>query len=555
MPFFKPKMPPYDPLEWQKKPWPLRIRESCQAWALQGYGSPVSVYLLYLIKIVGYVALWGFFVSFTEGMGDWSKVSEWAFEPIAFQKAILWSMAFEGLGLGCASGPLTARYWPPVGGFLHFFRPGTTKAPLFPKLPILGGITRSYLDVALYTAHYICLFRALIAPELSVELLLPSAILLPILGLADRTVFLAARAEHYWVALVCFLFAEDWLAGCIAVQLAIWIWAAVSKLTHHFPTVVGVMTSNSPTTPFPFIRKLMYKNYPDDLRASNLAYVLAHCGSVIEFAFPITLAFAAGGWPTVAGLILMAAFHAFITSNFPMAVPIEWNVLVVYSGFYLFGENAAVSVLHMSSPILIAFLFIMLVIIPIIGNFFPKWISFLFSMRYYAGNWPYSVWLFRKSDEAHKKLEKLKKSSAWVTDQLAMFYDEGTIVGLLGKVPAFRAMHLQGRALHPLLPNAVDNLEDYEYVDGELVAGISLGWNFGDGHLHDERLLAAIQEQCQFEEGQLRCIFLESQPLFGSGMDWRIVDAKTGPIAKGHVTTQELLERHPWPEHQSESQD
>ncbi|MDF1667651.1 MAG: DUF3556 domain-containing protein, partial [Planctomycetota bacterium] len=513
MSFFSPKPPPYDPLEWQKQPWPIRIRQACEAWAIQGYGSPISVYLLYIIKIFGYMALWAFFVSFTPGLGEIESIGEWAFTPIAFQKAILWSMAFEGLGLGCASGPLTARYWPPIGGVLHFMRPGTTKLPLFPKMPILGGIQRSYLDVALYAAHYVLLFRALIAPELTFELLLPIAIILPILGLADKTIFLASRAEHYYVAVICFLFKEDWIAGCIAIQLAIWIWAAVSKLTHHFPTVVGVMTSNSPTTPFPFIRKLMYRSYPDDLRASKLAYFLAHCGSVIEFAFPIILAVAAGGWPTLVGLIIMATFHAFITSNFPMAVPIEWNVLVVYSGFYLFGEHAAVSFLHLQSPILIVFLFTMLVIIPTIGNFFPKWISFLFSMRYYAGNWPYSVWLFSKEAGAQKKLnDTLKKSSAAVTEQLAILYDESTIAGLLGKVPAFRAMHLQGRALHPLLPQAVDDLEAYEYVDGELVAGLALGWNFGDGHLHDERLLSAIQQQCHFEEGQLRCIFLESQP-------------------------------------------
>ena len=46
--------------------------------------------------------------------------------------------------------------------------------------------------------------------------------------------------------------------------------------------------------------------------------------------------------------------------------------------------------------------------------------------------------------------------------------------------------------LQRLLPNAVDRLGDYEYVDGELVAGMVLGWNFGDGHLHSEELLQAL---------------------------------------------------------------
>ncbi len=39
----------------------------------------------------------------------------------------------------------------------------------------------------------------------------------------------------------------------------------------------------------------------------------------------------------------------------------------------------------------------------------------------------------------------------------------------------FRLMHLHGRALVELVPQAVDRLEDYEWVDGELIAGLALG--------------------------------------------------------------------------------
>src|SRR5206468_3131669 len=119
-------------------------------------------------------------------------------------------------------------------------------------------------------------------------------------------------------------------------------------------------------------------------------------------------------------------------------------------------------------------------------------------------------------------------------------------VGLLSKLMGFRMMHLHGRALARLLPKAVDRLEDYEYLDGEVIAGLVLGWNFGDGHLHDEALLRAIQEQCGFEEGELRCIFVESQPLGRSTLDYRVVDAKTGLIEEGQVDVAELRARQPW---------
>jgi hypothetical protein len=186
-----------------------------------------------------------------------------------------------------------------------------------------------------------------------------------------------------------------------------------------------------------------------------------------------------------------------------------------------------------------------LVGLPLLGNLFPRLVSFLVSMRYYAGNWAFSLWLFK--GESYRKLDRLTKSAGWVHDQLSRFYDRRTAVGLVGKVIAFRAMHLHGRALQTLIPKAVDRIEDYEWADGELVAGLALGWNFGDGHLHDEGLLEAIQAQCGFEEGELRCIFVESQPLFGSTLEWRVADAKSGIRERGAIEVRRLIELQPWP--------
>jgi hypothetical protein len=240
----------------------------------------------------------------------------------------------------------------------------------------------------------------------------------------------------------------------------------------------------------------------------------------------------------------MVALHAFITSNVPMGVPIEWNVMVVYGGFALFWAHPDVPISAIGSPVLAAFLAVMLVGLPIFGNLFPERLSFLLSMRYYAGNWAYSVWLFR--GEAYRKLARLKASSRWIYDQLGRFYDRPTAVGMVSAVMGFRLMHLHGRALPLLVPKAVDRLEDYEWMDGELVAGLALGWTFGEGHLHHEQLLASIQAQCGFDEGELRCIFVESQPLGRSTLAYRIADAKTGAIESGALWVAELRTRHPW---------
>jgi len=453
-------------------------------------------------------------------------------------------MVFEGLGLGCGFGPLTGHYFPPMGGFLHFLRPGTTKLAVFPRLPLLGGTRRSWLDVGLYLALVVLTFRALVAPSLGAALIVPIVVLVPIVGLADRTIFLALRAEHYWTTLVCFAFAGNWIAGAKAVQIALWFWAGFSKLNHHLPTVVCVMTSNSPVLRLPWLRRKMYKRFPDDLRPSQLAVAMSHAGTALELSVPIIMLLSPGGPSLVVGIILMLVLHTFITSNVPLGVPIEWNVMVVYGTFALFWAHPDVTVLDLGSPALAVFLAIMLVGAPLFGNLFPARLSFLLAMRFYAGNWAYGIWLFR--GDSYRKLDKLTKASPWVYDQLDRFYDRPTSIGLVGKVMGFRLMHLQGRALPVLIPKAVDRLEDYEYVDGEIVAGIVLGWNFGDGHLHREPLLAAVQDQCGFLPGELRCIFVEGQPFGKATMAYRIHDAATGLLEAGTLDVNAMRQRQPW---------
>lgn len=540
-----PLRPPYDPIAWSKAPLGERLQMVCRAWALDGYGTPLAVYLVYVVKVGLYVGGWWLACTRTPGMPA-AAITSWWLSPIAFQKAILWSMLFEIVGLGCGSGPLTGRYHPPLGGALYFLRPGTTKLPPFPRLPWLGGYRRTWLDAALYLALCTSLIRALAAPALGFGELAPVAALLPILGLADRTPFLAARAEHYWVTVLCFVFAGNWIAGAKAVQLALWFWAGVSKLNHHFPAVVCVMTSNSPVLRSRWLRERMYQRFPDDLRPSRLAVVMAHFGTFLELTVPLVLLAGDGGTLTLVGLVMMLMLHGHITSNVPMGVPIEWNVLVVYGAFFLFYEHAAVSLLALGSTPLAAFLVFALVIVPLAGNLFPEHFSFLLAMRYYAGNWAYSVWFFE--NESYEKLERhLAKSSAWVYHQLARFYDESTAIGLVGKVVAFRAMHLHGRALQLLVPETVAGLTNPQWVDGEIVAGMVLGWNFGDGHLHQDQLLDAVQRQCRFEPGELRCLFVESQPLFGKKMSYRIADAADGILARGELDVDHLRTLQPWP--------
>jgi hypothetical protein len=205
-------------------------------------------------------------------------------------------------------------------------------------------------------------------------------------------------------------------------------------------------------------------------------------------------------------------------------------------------------VYDLRSPLLGVILVAGLVVMPIAGNMFPQQISFLPAMRYYAGNWASSLWCFR--DGAEDTLEaRTVKSSALVINQLAKLYDRATAELVADKVPgAFRAMHLHGRALNGLLPRAIKNQADYSIRDGEIIAGPLIGWNFGEGHLHNEQLLAAVQRRCHFEDGDLRVIMLEGQPIHRKEQAYRIVDAKSGLIEAGYVAVADMLSRQPWPE-------
>jgi hypothetical protein len=443
------------------------------------------------------------------------------------------------------SGPLGFHIWPPFTAFLHFLRPGTTKLAPFPQLPLFGGIRRTWFDVALYAAFITALLRALTAVEIDTARLWPIVVLLPLCGLADKTIILAARVEHHFAMIVCFLSAS-WLAACKAVQLAVWFWAGVSKLTVAFGYVIPVMTVNNPLLKSPALRRRMFVSYPDDLTPSRLGKAMAHAGTFLEFAAPLTLIFVSEPGPLlVLGLVFVVLLHGFILSNMPAGAVFEWNLVSLYAAFFLFAGYPQVTIFDIDSLALALFLVVGLLVLPLLGNLVPSQVSFLVAMRYYAGNWPWNAWLFR--GDSHRKLDKLKRSSPLLREQLERFAPQEAAT-MDSRGMAFRSLHLQGRALGLLLPKALGGapFEEYHYVDGETVAASALGWNFGDGHLCDERLLACIQEQCGFEDGELRAIMVESQPLLGSTLHWRIVDAKRGLIEEGYVHLDDLARRAPW---------
>ncbi|MDR0345247.1 MAG: DUF3556 domain-containing protein [Nocardiopsaceae bacterium] len=558
----QPDLPDLDYPSWRAQTRSQRVRTMVVHWADKGFGTPDAVYLLYILKIAGYIAAAIFFVVLTPGVGGLAGIGRWWAEPIVFEKFVLWNLLFEVLGLGCGFGPLTLRFLPPLGSFLYWLRPGTIRLPPWPAtMPGTRGTTRTMLDVVLYAGVLAAAVSALLAPGsrglgglpgqvglISPARLWPLIILLPLLGLRDKAIFLAARPEVYGtLVLVLLLPGTDMIATAKLFLLLLWWGAATSKLNRHFPFVVSVMMANNPLWRVKALKRRLFESYPDDMRPSGLSRALAHGGTVVEFTVPLLLVLSRGGIVTAVAATIMVLFHLNILTSIPLGVPLEWNVFMIFGVLFLFVHYASVGPMAISHPLPAAALLALVVGLIIAGNLFPERISFLPAMRYYAGNWDTSVWCL--TEAAVAKIEaRVKKASALPAAQLARLYDERTTDLLLHKGIAFRAMHSHGRALYGLVPRLCGPSHETAYAptEGEVIAGMALGWNFGDGHLHNAQLISALQERCRFDEGELRVVVVHAQPMLRQRQHYQLIDAATGVFEEGHVAVADMLARQPW---------
>jgi hypothetical protein len=572
MGFLSPAPPPFELEEWKRKPHLARIKPLVQDWGENGFGSPSAVYLLYALKLVVYAGGALLAISTTPGLGGIGDFGDWWTQPIVFEKFAVWTLLWEILGLGAGSMPLSFRFLPPIGGPLYWLRPGTVRLPPWPdKVPLTAGTRRTWLDVALYIAvlasGLYLLFGSGVQnsvnvgdPSLLQLILVPGvrhldpagiAVLLgflALLGLRDKVSFLGARPEIYATMLAVGLFApSQWIVAWQFVFIFIWWGAASSKLNRHFPFVVSVMISNAPLVGSKALKRKLWRDFPEDMRPSRLSAAIAHFGTVQEFGWPLLLLTVNNDTVRTVAIVGMILFHLNITSMFPLAVPLEWNIFMIFGTLFLFGHYGDVPLTSLDDPLLIAAIAIVCLGLPVLGNFRPDKVSFLPSMRYYAGNWATTQWLFRKGSGAEARLdERIEKPARLVGEQVAQIYDRETADFLLNKGLAFRSMHSHGRALNALLPHAVDDVEAYDAREGELFSNVVNGWNFGDGHFHGRQLLEAVQERCEFAPGEVRVITLESEAVGSGRQHYAIYDAATGLVEEGSVAVADMVERQPW---------
>jgi Transmembrane protein of unknown function (DUF3556) len=563
MGFVQPNLPVVDMTEWSKKPRAERVVPMVRHIAENGFGTPLIMHVMYGIKIALYILGAWLFAWSTNGIDGFTNVAAWWTEPIVFEKAVLYTMLFEVVGLGCCFGPLAGRYFPPMGSILYWLRPGTIRLPPWPdRVPLTKGNDRTPFDALLYGILLGLLVLGLVSdgsgpiPALGTAIgILPRwqtvAILtvLAVIGMRDKVIFLAARGEVYAPLALVFLFpGADVVVGAKVVFMVIWLGAATSKLNRHFPFVISTMLANNPFIPSGALKRALFKRYPDDLRPSGLAGFIAHFSTAVEGLVPPVLFLSHGGWPTTIAAFVMIVFHLNILLAFPMGVPLEWNVFMIFGVLWLFVAHARLGLSDLANPLPVAILFTVIAGTVVIGNLLPRKVSFLPGMRYYAGNWDTTVWCVKPSaDEKfrigsralgpmyHLQLERLYKTKEEVLVPIHLAF-------------AFRGMNTHGRALYTLVHRALAGYDedDYNLCEGENLCAMVLGWNFGDGHMHNECLIDALQQRCGFEPGDVRVVILDAQPIHIQRQEYRLVDAATGEFERGYVDVDDMVTTQPW---------
>lgn len=569
MPFLTPDVPPVDPAEFRTRPHQERIKEMAKFWSEFGFGTQKMVHAIYIVKLLvlyigGGVAL----ATLTSDVGGPFAVTSWWNEPIVYQKLILWTLFLELVGVGGTWGPLAAHFKPMTGGISYWARPNTIRLPPWPgKVPLTSGDNRSIVDVLIYLATLASFLVAAASGPVQIagfayEIVNPtlmgiSLVLLILCGLRDKTLFLAARGEQYLPVLVLSALAgtvitgTDLIVGAKLAIVCVWVGASISKMNAHFENVVPPMVSNAPFAP-KFIKRAHYRSVAnEDLKPSKLAWFMAHVlGTTAELVVPLTLLLSTSWTLTIIAVFCMVAFHLFITQTFPLAVPLEWNLLYAYIAVLLFAGFPAgegYGVMDLSQPWMLPVFAAALLFFPILGNLRPDLVSFLPAMRQYAGNWASATWAFAPGAEAKlNQLTRPAKNQYWQLTE-GMGFEPDVAEMTLDMTLAWRSMHSQGRGLFSVMQKYLrSGYEGYTLREAEFCCNAIIGWNFGDGHLHDDQLIHAIQKRVNFAPGEFVIVWVESQPIHKPTQEYFVMDAALGIVERGTWLVSDCVSQQPW---------
>ena len=131
--------------------------------------------------------------------------------------------------------------------------------------------------------------------------------------------------------------------------------------------------------------------------------------------------------------------------------------------------------------------------------------------------------------------------------QLAAIYGEREAEVVMAQTLGWRAMHSQGRGLNSVMINALGaDIDTYTLLEAEFACNAIVGFNFGDGHLHDRRMIEAVQKRCRFAPGEFIAVWVESEPVGSGRQQYMVIDAAVGIVERGSWSVKEAVNEQPW---------
>jgi len=296
--FFLPAEPPV----WGSQHDTMSYRDRIRAWNNQVVGElnafPYGMYVLIVAKV--FIYLWVFDNHLRDPQHGW-------FSGDNPQRFLLYNILGDVVGLNSSGGPLGMRYKWYAGTWYNLIMPGSITCPLVPGIPA----KRHFLQSVGYVMYLWSLIRAIRAPSITLEILLPVVVVLAILTPFDFVTFQASRGEHSGYLLVCCLALcldqRVGLAGMRCCQAALWSWAGCAKVGPWFKYVNGFMMPNSkflaifamlgvPVSAFLF--RDLSTGPKRDVNPSRFLNGLASLGCFLEMALgPLNLFFPTVGVP------------------------------------------------------------------------------------------------------------------------------------------------------------------------------------------------------------------------------------------------------------------
>jgi len=225
----------------------------------------------------------------------------------------------------------------------------------------------------------------------------------------------------------------------------------------------------------------------------------------------------------------MICYHLFIASTLPAASVFEWQYYCMVMSYFLYAKHY----FHFpTSPGLLAFLSVVLIIFPVVGQLNGKLVPFLMGYRQYAGNWRMS-WIFLKRDAKHK----LKKIKTWSNPVLADLIppEQGgpdallDMVGQFVTVPQFRGLF---SILEAYEKSSGQSLRDYEFIPTGVFFNSTNGWELAVGWLNfRECWRNSILDICGFEPNEFLVAQMEPVSALPPHMsEYRLMDIVKGPM-------------------------